>query len=87
MDIKVTQNDIQTHIRPFFKFYFWHFCLFLLQQDRVELTGSEVGEREGGGFGKGPQVRNQTQDAWSAMCLRAAHKAISADTLDPFNVK
>ncbi len=72
---------------PFFKFYFWHFCLFLLQQDRVELTGSEVGEREGGGLGKGPQVGIQTQDAWSTMSLHAAHKAISTDTLDPSNIK
>ncbi len=33
------------------------------------MTGSEVGEREGGGIGKGPQIRIRTQDARNAKAL------------------
>ncbi len=35
---------------------------FFLQQDCVEQTGSEVGEREGDRIGKGPQAGIRTRD-------------------------
>ncbi len=34
---------------------------------QYRLTGRELGEREGGGIGKGPQARTQTLDTQSAM--------------------
>ncbi len=41
----------------------------LLQQDSVEQTGREVGEREGGRIRKGPPAGIQTQDARNATVL------------------
>ncbi len=51
----------------FFKIYFWHFfCLYYDRTDRAkdrsELTGSEVGAREGSGIRKGLRVGIRTRD-------------------------
>ncbi len=45
------------------------FFVCLLGQDSVEQTGREVGEREGGGIGKGPRVGIRTRDANNATAI------------------
>ncbi len=49
--------------------------------DRIvlELTGSEVGERQGGWTDKGPPAKIQTQDARSTMTLYVAIEMVNVN--------